>query len=68
MVRSKLKLVIPLMEAETASVNVAVLVWPAFNVAPLRFQLRVMNCVQFDGFQLEADIDNVRTWFPSFLR
>ena len=66
---SKLKSAIPLIDAETVKVNVAVLVCPGFNVAPARFQLKVMNCVQFEGFQLEAgtDIDKVRTWSPSFL-
>jgi hypothetical protein len=59
MVTSKLKLEIPSIEAEIARVNVAVLICPGFKVEPLRFQLRVMNCVQFDGFQLDVDIDRV---------
>ena len=64
---SKLKLVIPVMEAETAKVNVAVLTCPAFKVALCKFQVKVKYCPAFAGFQFEVLIDKVTWLFPSFL-
>ena len=64
---SKLKLVIPWMEAETCKVKVACLICPAFRVWLSKFQLNVMYCVALDGFQFEVDIDKVTMLFPSFL-